>query len=182
MAIHEEVLRAARRLGSERGDWRFSPEEIVCALPHLNAQSVRTHVGSRCCVNAPKNHPHRWAYFRRVGRGLYQVEPAYRKGERSAAGSGVSQVAEAGPRYGPRSRVVRDTIHAVVHRDDGFYVAECLEVSVVTQGRTADEVIANLREAIALHLEGEDPASLGLTRAPRLLITYEIPALDARRA
>jgi predicted RNase H-like HicB family nuclease len=46
---------------------------------------------------------------------------------------------------------------------------------VVTQGRTLDEVVSNLREALALHLEGEERQSLGLTRAPRLVVTYESP-------
>ncbi len=32
------------------------------------------------------------------------------------------------------------------------YGAECVELAVVTQGRTIDETLANLREAVALHL------------------------------
>lgn len=34
-------------------------------------------------------------------------------------------------------------------------MAECMELPVVTQGSTLDEVTQNLREAIVLHLEGE---------------------------
>jgi len=48
----------------------------------------------------------------------------------------------------------RDTVHAVVTRSRGWYVAECLEVAVVTQGHTLDELVTNLREAVGLHLEG----------------------------
>ena len=66
MAVHDEVLEAARRLCRERGGWTFRPDEVVRALPHLNPGTVRTHIVSRCCVNAPLHHPHRWAYFRRV--------------------------------------------------------------------------------------------------------------------
>lgn len=33
------------------------------------------------------------------------------------------------------------------------YVAECIEISVVTQGDTLDEVADNLREVVGLHLE-----------------------------
>ena len=85
---------------------------------------------------------------------------------------GARRVAERTVPYGRRGmRAIRDTIHAVLHRDEGCYVAECLEVAVVTQGRTADEVLANLQEAIALHLEGEDLRSLGLTEKPRLVVT-----------
>ena len=172
MPVHEDVLAAARRLGAERGDWTFTPDEIVRALPHLNPSTVRTHVTSRCCDNAPKNHPHKWAYFRRVDRGVYKVLPAMRGDTRSRARS--ARVAESRSRYGATvATSARDAIHGVLSRSAGHFVAECLEIAVVTQGRTLDETIANLKEAIALHLEGEDPASLGLAPSPRLVVTYE---------
>jgi predicted RNase H-like HicB family nuclease len=66
-------------------------------------------------------------------------------------------------------------IHAVLQRDKDVYVAECLEVAVVTQGRTLDEVVSNLREAIALHLEGEEGVSLGLAGTKRLQVVGEFP-------
>ncbi|MBI4161056.1 MAG: type II toxin-antitoxin system HicB family antitoxin [Acidobacteria bacterium] len=62
-------------------------------------------------------------------------------------------------------------------RDGDWYVGECLEIAVVTQGRTLDELVGNLREAIGLHLEGEDPGRLGVVEEPRLALTYEIAAL-----
>lgn len=70
---------------------------------------------------------------------------------------------------------MRDAIHAVLYLDEDTYVAECLEVAVVTQGRTVDEVISNLQEATALHLEGENRECLGLEKTTRLVITYEMP-------
>ena len=54
------------------------------------------------------------------------------------------------------------------------YVAECLEISVVTQGETLDEVAQNLLEAVALHLEGEDPTEFGLVVNPSLIVTFEL--------
>lgn len=68
---------------------------------------------------------------------------------------------------------LQHTIKAVVRWGEARYVAECVEVPVVTQGATLDEVVANLREAVALHLDGEDLASLGLTPHPALLVTFE---------
>ncbi|MDS3860889.1 type II toxin-antitoxin system HicB family antitoxin [Thermosynechococcaceae cyanobacterium BACA0444] len=58
--------------------------------------------------------------------------------------------------------------------EQGGYVAECLEVSVVTQGETLDEVVKNLQEALALHLEGEDPGDFGLVSHPAILVTFEL--------
>jgi predicted RNase H-like HicB family nuclease len=45
---------------------------------------------------------------------------------------------------------------------------------VITQGETLDEVTQNLREAVALHLEGEDPREFGLMDDPTLLVTMEL--------
>jgi predicted RNase H-like HicB family nuclease len=39
-----------------------------------------------------------------------------------------------------------------------------------------DELAANIREAIALHLEGEDLAELGLVNNPTILVTMELDA------
>jgi predicted RNase H-like HicB family nuclease len=66
------------------------------------------------------------------------------------------------------------TIKAYIHRGEKYYVAECLGLAVVTQGETLDETIANLQEAVALHLEGEDLRDYGLADDPTLLITIEL--------
>ena len=168
MPIHDEVLRAAGRLCRGRRGWTFTPVEVVRALPHLNESSVRTHIVSRCCVNAPKNHPHKWDYFRRVRRGVYEILPALRRNKSEAR---ASRVAESRATYSSAPR--RDSLHATVSHGESAYVAECWELAVVTQGRTLDEVVANLNEALVLHLEGEDLGSLGLMPSPRLVVTYE---------
>ena len=38
-------------------------------------------------------------------------------------------------------------------REGDQVVAQCLEVDVASQGRTEDEALANLQEALALHFE-----------------------------
>ena len=45
----------------------------------------------------------------------------------------------------------------IVNGDERGFVAECLEIPVVTQGQTLDEVTNNLKEAVELFLDGEDP-------------------------
>ena len=69
---------------------------------------------------------------------------------------------------------MRGSIKAFVHKGENYYVAECLEISVVTQGKTLDETIENLREAVALHTEDEDVAYLDLSPNPSLLVTLEL--------
>lgn len=64
------------------------------------------------------------------------------------------------------------TIKAAIRPgEQSGYVAECLEIPVVTQGATLDETVEHLREATGLYLEGEDLAALGLAPNPTILIT-----------
>ena len=171
--VQIEVLEAARRVAD--GDWTFRLVDVVRELAHLNESTVRTHITSRCCVNAPSHHQHRWPYFRRIGRGVYQVEPDYRRRPASAETPGATAIAvrETAPAYVIDAADAASTIHVVVTESEGWYVAECMEAAVVTQSRTLDELVGNLREAVGLHLEGEDPTESGLSPKPRLSMTYE---------
>ena len=74
---------------------------------------------------------------------------------------------------GQRAAVQR-TIKAFIRKGDDRYVAECVEIAVVTQGDSVDETLANLQEAVSLHLEGEDLAELGLANDPVILVTMEL--------
>ncbi|MBN2014438.1 MAG: type II toxin-antitoxin system HicB family antitoxin [Candidatus Altiarchaeota archaeon] len=49
------------------------------------------------------------------------------------------------------------TYTAILHKEEDMYVAECPEVGTVSQGKTVDEAVANLKEATELYLE-EFPA------------------------
>ena len=76
--------------------------------------------------------------------------------------------------------MLQHTIKAVIRPgEESGYVAECLEIPVVTQGRTLDEVTQNLQEAVALHLEGEDLATIGLAASPTVVVTMELQPTHA---
>ncbi len=53
---------------------------------------------------------------------------------------------------------------ASVWREGDWYVSQCLEVDVASQGETEEEALANLSEALALYYE-----SPSATRAPAIL-------------
>lgn len=59
----------------------------------------------------------------------------------------------------------RKKFTAVVTKEEKWYVAHCLELGVVSQGKTIEEAQANLREAVELYLESfgsdDQPQSLG---------------------
>ena len=181
-AIHAEVLTAAQRLG-RLADGTFRLSDVVRALPHLNERSVRTHVASRCCVNAPVNHPHRWPYFRRLRRGIYRIEPAFREKAPAPSAAGApavtDRVAEPIAAYPEAAGPERSSIHAVIVRSGSWFVAECVEAAVVTQGRTLDETLIHLGEALGLHLDDGELRRLGLVARPRLLVSYETMAFPA---
>ena len=73
--------------------------------------------------------------------------------------------------------MTRRTIQVRIFKGESKYVAECLDLPVVTQGDTLDEVTANIREAIGLHLEDEDLTELGLAENPAVVATMELDAV-----
>lgn len=51
------------------------------------------------------------------------------------------------------------TYNAIIQKDEDMYVAKCPEVGTVSQGKTIEEALSNLREATELYLaefRGED--------------------------
>ena len=71
------------------------------------------------------------------------------------------------------------TLSAVIHREDDLYVAECPELGTVSQGRTIEEAMANLKEATELYLE-EQPEPLRV--APAFLTTFSVDSANAEAA
>ena len=49
------------------------------------------------------------------------------------------------------------TFTAVLHKEGDLYVADCPEIGTVSQGRTVEEAVANLKEATELYLEEFPP-------------------------
>ena len=77
------------------------------------------------------------------------------------------------PRHGYHLNMKR-FIQVRVSRGAKYFVAECFDLPVVTQAETLDELFSNLQEAIALQLEGEDPADFGLAADASILASYEL--------
>lgn len=77
MTARSEILASVRRVTAGRPDGIFSPADIVSDLETygtaLKESTIRTHVVSRLCLNAPRNHAHRWPDFLRLGRGEYRL-------------------------------------------------------------------------------------------------------------
>ena len=76
---------------------------------------------------------------------------------------------------------MKHVIYARIYHGESQYVAECLDLPVVTQGKTLDEVTKNLREAVALQLAGEDLSQWDLAPNPSLIANFELePVVNAK--
>ena len=53
--------------------------------------------------------------------------------------------------------MTKETLTAVIHREDDLYAALCPEIGTASQGKTVEEAVSNLKEATELYLE-EFPA------------------------
>jgi predicted RNase H-like HicB family nuclease len=59
-------------------------------------------------------------------------------------------------------------IPVVLYREGDDWVAQALSVEVSSFGRTADEALAMIREALELYFEGEDQVDMREVKDPRL--------------
>ena len=66
------------------------------------------------------------------------------------------------------------TIKAEIYFDGEYYCVRCLNIDVFTQGKTLDEAVKNLREAVSLHLEDEDWKEYDLSERPLILAMMEM--------
>ena len=49
------------------------------------------------------------------------------------------------------------TFSASISREDDWFIAQCLEVDVASQGESEEEALVNLREALELYFEPPQP-------------------------
>lgn len=69
---------------------------------------------------------------------------------------------------------MKKIIQVHIYKGDKYFIAECIDLPVVTQGLTLDELVNNLKEAIELQLEGEDLEDFDLVQEPSIMANLEI--------
>ncbi|MBI4140667.1 type II toxin-antitoxin system HicB family antitoxin [Candidatus Woesearchaeota archaeon] len=67
------------------------------------------------------------------------------------------------------------TFTAIVQKEEDMYVAKCSEIGTVSQGKTIEEAIDNLKEATELYLE-EFPSN---EESHPILTTFEVAEVAA---
>ena len=63
---------------------------------------------------------------------------------------------------------------AVIIREGKFYVSDCPELGVTSQGPSLEEALANLKEAVELYLKDEDLDALGIPGESPLITSIEV--------
>ena len=56
----------------------------------------------------------------------------------------------------------KQMLHTIVWKEDKLFVAKFLELELASQGKTKNEALKNLKEALDLYLEDENVNSLEL--------------------
>ena len=75
---------------------------------------------------------------------------------------------------------MKKIIQVKIYKGEKYYVAECADLPVVTQGKTVDEAAANVREAIDLHLEGENLEEWDILPDFSILVNFELEPIHAK--
>ena len=47
--------------------------------------------------------------------------------------------------------------NVIIQKEENWYVAKCIDNSVASQGKTIEEAMTNLKEALELFLQDEEP-------------------------
>ncbi|MCI0565685.1 type II toxin-antitoxin system HicB family antitoxin [bacterium] len=68
---------------------------------------------------------------------------------------------------------MKGIIQFTITKGDRYFVAQGVDLPIVTQGETLDELTHNIREAVDLALENENASEFGLTPTPSVLVNFE---------
>ncbi|MFN0157330.1 MAG: type II toxin-antitoxin system HicB family antitoxin [Bacteroidota bacterium] len=59
---------------------------------------------------------------------------------------------------------------AVVTKEDNWFIAQCVEIDLASQGETEEEALKNLKEALELHFEEPIATQTPLVRSLEIII------------
>ena len=68
---------------------------------------------------------------------------------------------------------MKNIIQFSITKGEKYYIAHANDFPIFTQGKTLDELVLNINEATALHLESENVNDVGLVPSPLISINFE---------
>lgn len=69
---------------------------------------------------------------------------------------------------------MKQTIQFKITKWDKYFVGECVDLPIVTQASTLDEMYKNIQEAVELHMEWEDSSVFDLVKNPAIIANLEV--------
>jgi len=73
----EEILHAVNLIVNSKGKNEFTVHEVIRYMFENNTvykeSTIKTHINSKCCINAPNHHGTLYNDFKRVEPGLYRL-------------------------------------------------------------------------------------------------------------
>lgn len=76
VTCRDEILDCAREIAGRSGAGEFTIEEIVACMARKGSRykesTIRTHIASRMCANAPDHHAVTYRDLKRTDRGTYR--------------------------------------------------------------------------------------------------------------
>ena len=69
---------------------------------------------------------------------------------------------------------MKKMIKAEIYHDGEYYCGRCLDFDVFTQGKTLDELVHNLKEAIQLHFEDDRENLVDFVENPSLFTMMDL--------
>lgn len=70
---------------------------------------------------------------------------------------------------------MKTIIQIHIYKGENYYIAQGIDLPIVTQGKTLDELTENIKEAVELQLKGENLSDFDLTPQPSVLLNLELP-------
>lgn len=143
----DNILAAVREIVKRKNLNEFEVGEIIDFMfskdQSLNVSTIRTHIASRCCVNASPNHAVTYNDYERIGKGLYRLFEGHERNKSHYWGGSkkidLSEMeyfkATIGGYSGPSYSVEADACRGNVKytgNEDGMYYPELTESRPLT--------------------------------------------------
>ena len=78
MTCRKEILKCVHELIDKTGSQDFTIQDIIDCMEYkgsrYKASTIRTHISSRMCINAPDHHAVPYNDFKRTERGTYRLQ------------------------------------------------------------------------------------------------------------
>lgn len=76
-SARDEILEVVKEITKERAGKSFTVSEVLDMMRNLQTNykdsTIRTHIMSKCCINAPNHHGTVFNDYERIDRGIYRL-------------------------------------------------------------------------------------------------------------